>query len=67
MKSLMNQKKIRKIDPEALLLSMYGSLLVPFADFSAQKACMGDTILNKKIAQRFRKQFIDSVLTNLGL
>lgn len=67
MRSLMKEKKIRKIDPEATLLSMYGSLLVPFADFSAQKACMGDTILNKKIAQRFRKQFIDSVLASLGL
>ncbi len=67
MKALMGAKKIRKIDPETVLLSMYGSLLVPFADFSAQKACMGDTILNKKIAQRFRRQFIDSVLTTLGL
>lgn len=67
MKALMREKKIRKIDPEAVLLSMYGSLLVPFADFSAQKACMGDTILNKKVAQRFRRQFIDSVLTTLGL
>ncbi|HSA59662.1 MAG TPA: TetR/AcrR family transcriptional regulator [bacterium] len=67
MKSLMREKKIRKIDPEAMLLSMYGSLLVPFADFAAQKACMGDTILNKKIAQRFRRQFIDSVLSTLGL
>jgi len=67
MKSLMRDKKIRKIDPEATLLAMYGSLLVPFADFSAQKACMGDTILNKKIALRFRKQFIDSVLAALGL
>jgi AcrR family transcriptional regulator len=67
MKSLITDKKIRKIDPEAMLLSMYGSLLVPFADFAAQKACMGETILSKKIAQRFRKQFIDSVLTTLGL
>jgi len=67
MKALTHEKKIRKIDPEAVLLSMYGSLLVPFADFSAQKACMGDTILNKKVAQRFRRQFIDSVLTTLGL
>ena len=67
MKALTHEKKIRKIDPEAVLLSMYGSLLVPFADFSAQKACMWDTILNKKVAQRFRRQFIDSVLTTLGL
>lgn len=66
-RTLISQKKIRKIDPEAVLLSMYGSLLVPFADFSAQKACMGDTIENAKIAQRFRKQFVDSVLTTLGL
>jgi len=67
MKSLMQAGKIRKIDPETVLLSMYGSLLVPFADFSAQKACMGDTILNPEIAQRFRTQFIDSVLATLGL
>ncbi len=67
MRVLMRDHKMRKIDPEATLLSMYGSLLVPFADFSAQKACMGDTILNKKIALRFRKQFIDSVLSTLGL
>jgi AcrR family transcriptional regulator len=67
MKALMQAGKIRKIDPETVLLSMYGSLLVPFADFSAQKACMGDTILNPKIAQRFRTQFIDSVLATLGL
>ena len=37
MKALTHEKKIRKIDPEAVLLSMYGSLLVPFADFSATK------------------------------
>ncbi len=67
MKVLMREKKIRKIDPEPVLLSMYGSLLVPFADFSAQKACIGDTILNKKIALRFRNQFVDSVLATLGL
>jgi AcrR family transcriptional regulator len=67
LKSLMKEKRVRPVDPEAMLLSMYGSLLVPFADFAAQKACMGDTILNKKIAQRFRKQFIDSVLVTLGL
>lgn len=67
MKALAKEERIRKIDPEAMLLSMYGSLLVPFADFAAQRACMGDTILNKRIAQRFRRQFIDSVLATLGL
>src|SRR3989338_4511701 len=38
MKSLMKQKKIRKVDPEAILISFYGFLLIQFANLPAQQA-----------------------------
>lgn len=67
MKTLIREKKIRKVDPEASLISFYGFLLIQFADLACQKSCMGGTIADAKIAKRFKEQFIDTVLFTLGL
>ncbi len=68
LKKLMKQGKIRKIDPEAALISFYGSLMQPFISGSAQRAILeGHELTDAKTAKRFKEQFIDLVLTTLGL
>lgn len=68
LKTLMKQGKIRKIDPEAALISFYGALMHPFISGSVQRNILsGQELTDSKIAKRFREQFVDMVLTTLGL
>ena len=66
-KRLIKEKKIRPVDPEITLFSFYGLILIPFSDLYCQKNVLGESMPEKKIALRFKKQFIDTVLTTLGL
>ncbi|GEM_PF-6236858 len=67
LKRLMREQKIRKIDPEATLITLYGALLHPFVNGSTQEAMMGHPMTDKKVAKRFKEQFIDTVLVVFGL
>ncbi len=67
LRALIHAGKIRKIDPEPTLMTLYGFLIGHFACLSGQKDCMGGTIEDRKIAKRFREQWIEIVLLTFGL
>jgi AcrR family transcriptional regulator len=67
LKRLIKEGKIRKVDPEITLFSLYGMILIPFSDLQCQKKIMGEAMPAPKIAQRFKKQFLETVLLTLGL
>ena len=64
---LIGADKVRTIDPEIFLFNTYGMLLTPFADLGCQQEVLGEKVPDAAVARRFKEQFIDSVLTILGL
>lgn len=67
LRALMRLDEVKKINAEVALLSLYGLLLVPFADLAAQEEVLGGNISQPAIARKFKQRFLETVLTTFGL